>query len=318
MDGEGRSTPRLIADAFGLYRRYPLLFLALAAVVIVPYQVLVLALTGSDVPSGNSPSVAVEIALSLFDFVVVGPLVSALHVHAVADVRQGENPHLGPIARRGLAALPVVAAAAVMSFLGIVAGALLLIVPGVILFVRWLVVAQAAAIERDGWNAALRRSWALTEGSSIHVAAFLISIGLIATAPNLFLNYALNDDHASVGWVLADTALSVVVVSFTALATALLYYDLRARRGVLAANWSEAGEQAPPATAPPADHSLDPRRYSDEERPNGWYVEPHSPHRMRYWIGGEQPGWRGKARTPGKVQEQFDEEEAASIAVRRL
>jgi hypothetical protein len=101
MDEQGRSTPRLIADAFGLYRRYPLLFLVLAAAVIVPYQLLELVWRGNDGTHRSAGNAAISIGLGLFYSVVVGPLVSALHIHAVADVRAGEEPRLLPIARRG-------------------------------------------------------------------------------------------------------------------------------------------------------------------------------------------------------------------------
>ena len=42
-----RSARRLIADTVALYRRYPLLFLMLAAAVIVPYELIVLLATGA-------------------------------------------------------------------------------------------------------------------------------------------------------------------------------------------------------------------------------------------------------------------------------
>jgi hypothetical protein len=42
-----RSAPRLLVRTFELYRRYPLLFLVLAARVIVPYELIALAATGT-------------------------------------------------------------------------------------------------------------------------------------------------------------------------------------------------------------------------------------------------------------------------------
>jgi hypothetical protein len=321
MEGEGRSTPRLIADAFGLYRRYPLLFLALAAVVIVPYRLLVLALTGSDLATTSGSNFAVEFPLSIVDWVVIGPLVSALHVHAVSDVREDEGPRFVPVARRGLAALPVVSAATIMSGLGIVGGALLFIVPGIVFFIRWMVVAQAAAIEREGWNAALRRSWTLTEGNSIHVVVFVICTGLLVLAPNYLLRLAFHGEPTTAGSFLAGTALDVVLVSFTALATALLYYDLRARREALAAQGLADDREAPqpreapysrgaphPMAAPLTEHGIDPRAYPDEERPKGWYVDPDRPKRMLYWGGNDSGGWHGETRTPRKLRARWEDQ----------
>jgi hypothetical protein len=62
--------------------------------------------------------------------------------------------------------LPVVAAAEIVANVGIVAGTYALAIPGIILSVRWSVVAQTAAVEHEGWLPALRRSWRLTSQSS--------------------------------------------------------------------------------------------------------------------------------------------------------
>lgn len=240
----GRSTPRLIADAFGLYRRYPLLFLVLAAAVIVPYHLIELALRGAGGFERPDSNLAIEMPLSLFYLVVVFPVVSALHIHAVSDVQRGDEPRLLPIARRGLAALPEVSAATIMAWLGVVGGLLLLIVPGVILFIRWCVAAQVAAIEHEGWSIALRRSRSLTEGHWVHVLAFLVCITLITGAPSFLLGLAFRGESTGAASFLGATALDVVMTSFTALATALLYYDLRTRRVALAAETIAASERA--------------------------------------------------------------------------
>ncbi len=147
----------LVRGTFGLYRRYPLLFLALAAAVIVPYEAIVLLATGAGPFEQSSISFGTSFLLTAIDWVVVGPLVSALHVHAVADARQGRQPALGPVAIRGIRVLPVVAATTIISALGTIAGSLL-VIPGIILWLRWSVAAQAAAIENDGWLPALRSS----------------------------------------------------------------------------------------------------------------------------------------------------------------
>lgn len=228
-----RSVPGLIAEAFGLYRRYPGLFLALAAGVIVPYHLIVLAATGADPFNRGSLGFGISLLLTLIDWVLVSPLVSALHVHAVADVEEGLTPHVGAVTRRGLAVLPVVAAAAIMAGLGIAGGILLLVVPGVIFWLRWQVVAQAAAIEQEGWELALRRSWSLTEANVLRVLFFLVCITAITTVPWVAIRPAFAHHDTPLAF-LVGVALQIVTVSFTALATALLYFDLRRRREILA------------------------------------------------------------------------------------
>jgi hypothetical protein len=62
-----RSAPRLLVGTFELYRRYPLLFLVLAAGVIVPYELIALAATGTGSFSRANASVGVQLFLSLAD-----------------------------------------------------------------------------------------------------------------------------------------------------------------------------------------------------------------------------------------------------------
>jgi hypothetical protein len=232
-----RSTPRLIGETFQLYRRYPLLFLVLAAGVVVPYRLIVLAATGS-VPHHGHLAGGTALLLLLIDTALVDPLVSALHVHAVEEVEEGRTPQFGPVARRGLAALPVVAAAVIMSWLAFFGGLFLLILPGIYIFFRLRVTAQVAAIERQSWLSALRRSWALTEGNLRHVFFFVICIGLITALPGMLIDRALADAPAVVtfsGWLVVQ----ILVISFAALATALLYFDLRSRRRYAAEQFLE-------------------------------------------------------------------------------
>jgi hypothetical protein len=175
--------------------------------------------------------------------VLVVPLVSALHVHAVADVRRDREPRLGPVALRGLKVLPIVAAAPIVSWLGIVAG-FALIVPGIFLLLRWAVVAQAAAIEHEGWLPALRRSGRLSEDRYGHIAVFLIMVGVIATVPPLAAVAAFGHHDTSAPAFLSGVGLHAITASFSALASALLYYDLVAR-------WKAASEQPAAAAARP-------------------------------------------------------------------
>ncbi len=224
-----RSAHQLVQAAFGLYRRYPLLFLVLATGVIVPYEVIVLATTGAGPFARGSLSLGISSLLMLIDLALIGPLVSALHVHAVQAVAEGGEPRLAPIAVQGLSVLPVVAAATIISWLGIALGFFLLVVPGVILLLRWYVVAQAAAIEHEGWSPALRRSRQLTQGNYRHVIVFAIYVGLITTLPTVLVGLTFGHRTTTLASFLVGVLLQVFTWSFGALAAGLLYFDLRAR-----------------------------------------------------------------------------------------
>jgi hypothetical protein len=301
--GTPRSVWELLGATFDLYRRYPWLFLVLAAGVIVPYQLVVLAATGSGAGVGA--------LLAFLDWTLVGPLVSALHVHAVDEARMGGAPRLGPTFAKGLRALPLVAFVTVVSTLGIGAGFFLLIVPGVILTLRWAVVSQAAAIEREGGFAALGRSGELTSDRYGHVFGLLAMAFLIGSGPLLAFNLLLLHDPTTAWSFLAGLALQVFSVSISALATALLYFDLRVRSGTgtKAAAVREGDKpviEVPDSLPSPPD-TTDSRDYSDADRPRGWYIDPEAPKRMRYWGAGGKPQWTGHLRTPFKLRRAWRE-----------
>jgi hypothetical protein len=123
-------------------------------------------------------------------------------------------------------------------------------------------------------------------------------VGTIATVPFLVGGAFFGHHDQSVVALLMGLAVRVVAASFAALASALLYYDLVVR--------SEA--EAEPATTPAGPTQLDPRAYSDQKRPKGWYVDPTSPSRMRHWGGPERPSWNGNTRTPRKIKQQWTDD----------
>lgn len=232
-----RSALQLVRAALGLYREYPLLFLVLAAGVIVPYEVIVLVATGAGPFAHGALSFGASTLLTIIGLALIGPLVSALHVHAVSEALEGRKPRLVSVAKRGLWVLPVVAAAEIIAWLGIVLGLFAFLVPGVILWLRWYVVAQAAAIEHEGWLPALRRSRQLTASHYRHLIVFAIYLTLITTVPTLLVGFAFGHETTTVASFLVGVALEVVTWSLSALAAALMYFDLRAR-------WASASSAA--------------------------------------------------------------------------
>jgi hypothetical protein len=224
-NGEPRSALAVVGDTFRLYVSHPLLFFVLAAGVLVPYEAILVAMTGSG-PSGQAGGIS--FLLTIVDFGFITPLVSALHVHAVADVREGEQPRIAAVARRGLSVLPVVAAASIAATLGMIGGFILLVVPGVILWLRWFVAAQAAAIENEGWQPALRRSALLVSANYLHVLGVLLCVMAIGI-PGVLVNLAFGMHSTAPAALLAGLAIRILLASISALVGAVLYYELRGR-----------------------------------------------------------------------------------------
>jgi hypothetical protein len=225
-----RSVAEIIGEALDIYQGHPLLFLILALGVIAPYELAVLAVTGvGPLVSSAHQNVGVTYLLLLLDTAMVGPLVSALHVHAVLDIGRGGRPRFQAVVLRALRVLPVVVAAVIVSTAGIFLGLLALIVPGVLLALRWAVVAQVAALENEGWIPSLERSRELTREHYGHIFGLLLIITLL-NAGILFGVRAIPLGNTSgVASVAAGIAARTITASFSALTFALLYFDLRAR-----------------------------------------------------------------------------------------
>ena len=178
--GRERSALEILRTALVMYRRYPLLFATLAVGVIAPYELARLAVTGvGPLGSGKVGNEGTFLLFELIYYVLVSPLISALHVHAVIEIGEGRRPRIGPVALRGLGVLAVVVAAEIVAGVLIGLGFIALIVPGIILSLRWSVVAQTAAVDHEGWMPALRRSAQLTAGHYWHIFRVLLAIGFL-------------------------------------------------------------------------------------------------------------------------------------------
>jgi hypothetical protein len=222
------SVASIIAQALDLYQYYPLLFLTLALAVVGPYELAVLAITGSG--SLGRAHGGAALLLTLLDYVLVAPLISALHIHAVALISDGKKPHLGEVAVSGLRVLPVVAAAVIAAAFGIALGYLALIVPGILLSLRWSVVAQVAAMDGEGWMPALDGSRQLTRGHYLHILGLVLIGGILTGGVTIAARAIPAGSSAGVASVILGIATHTVTASFSALLFAILYFDLRARR----------------------------------------------------------------------------------------
>ena len=230
-------SPRGLPDLFGtsarLFWRYLWQFLLLAGVLVVPFEIVALAATSSFHGTNLTTHQEREIVLlSLVDFVLIIPLVSALQVHAVLLIGQGEQPRLREVFRRTLPVLPTVVAAWIVASIGVVLGLVAFLIPGIWLLLRLYVVAQTAAIEGADWPTTLRRGFDLTRGSALRILGMLLIVALI----NLTVNDLLNGGSISRGGTLADivaTVIALILQSFSALVGALLYFDLRARENFI-------------------------------------------------------------------------------------
>jgi hypothetical protein len=218
----------LVRTGASLYAAYPGLFLVLSFAVVAPYELIVLAVTGVSPLGRGTATAATVFTLLLLDFALIGPLVSALYVRALLAVARSERPRLTEVASEVVRLLPVVAAAQIVAGLGIGLGLIVFVLPGVLLAVRWAVVAQAAAVEGTDWMGALRRSAELVRGSYGHALWVLVFTGVFNFVV-VRLADAAAGPHTRAPQVILGIAIDTLTRSVAALFTAVLYFDLRSR-----------------------------------------------------------------------------------------
>lgn len=219
----------ILRSALWLYGNWPALFVALSAIVAIPYELLVLVLAHAS-PLGEQRVTSTVLILALVETALVMPLISALQAHAVVMIGDAQEPNLGEVIGRSVRVLPTVAAAEIIAAIGEAVGYVLFIIPGVLLTLRWAVVAQAAAIEETDWPTALRRSGRLARRNYLRILALIIVVGLVEAALT-GVGAAIAGTGRSAGPVIVGIVIVVLTRTFGALVTAMLYFDLRAREG---------------------------------------------------------------------------------------
>jgi hypothetical protein len=223
-----KAVSEVIGDALRCYARYPVLFAEITVAVVMPYALVVYLVAHDGLLGQRSQTSSAALIVVLLNVLLVGPSISALHIHALTEIAERREPRLLDVFSRGLRVLPVVAAAQIVAGLGIGLGLVVFIAPGVFLYARWGVVAQAAAVDRVDWRNALRRSAELTAGSYWHVLGVLFTVGLFNALLDRGVG-ALVAPSATGVQVLVGIAVETITLSLGALTGAMLFFDLRAR-----------------------------------------------------------------------------------------
>jgi hypothetical protein len=231
-----RDLGALLRDSFTVYLRHFGTFLALGALVVVPSQVIVGGI-GLEQLTANyddtSPSWAETSIAAAVAYLVVAPLITAICVHALRSVAGGGSPGAREAIVKGFEAFAPIFFAVLLAAAGIALG-LLVIVPGIYLFVRWYFVPQAVVLEGARNAAALRASSRLVAGAWWRTFGLVLVVNLIVFLVIFVLGAPftlLADTTDRALWALSGNILATSVTQpFIALFSTFLYYDLRERK----------------------------------------------------------------------------------------
>jgi hypothetical protein len=230
-----RDLGALLRDSLTVYLRHFGTFVALGALVVVPSELIVSGigleyLTSDYDASPGFAELAIPAAVS---YLVVAPLITAICVHALRSVAGGGSLGARAAIVKGFESFTPIFFAVLLAALGISLG-LLLIVPGIYLFVRWYFVPQTVVLEGARDAGALRASGRLVTGAWWRTFGMVVLVNLLAVLVLFVLGQpftALADGTDRAIWALAGQILTASVTQpFAAIFSTLLYFDLRERQ----------------------------------------------------------------------------------------
>jgi hypothetical protein len=226
----------ILDGAFSLYRRYFVVLVGAIGILLVPLALIAIALG------------PVALLLSYIASLIT-PAVGAL---VASDVAVGRQPTIGDIwSRLGRLVIPLILTG-LLVVLTIIVGLVLLIIPGILFFVWFSLSSQALVMEDKRYTSAMGRSRQLVKGSWWRVFGILLVIAIVTGIAQQFVETFVVavlgvvgvgeggsvfgstsngvDQITSVSRVLGTTIGTVLVGPISALASALLYFDLRLRK----------------------------------------------------------------------------------------
>jgi hypothetical protein len=212
-------------DVGGVIRRVLRIYVDQAPV-LMPAAAVVFAFTGilAAVLAAASPSLAL---VSLLIILVATVLFTGMVVELVADVQDGRrHASAGQLLR---AVTPVAGQLTLVGFVaavGVVIGFVLVIVPGLVLLTIWSVAAPVVVLERPAGLGALGRSRELVRGNGWQVFAVIVLLYVVVLGASSALALAAESASTAAG-IVVRVVLGVLTAPLSALAAAVLYFDLR-------------------------------------------------------------------------------------------
>jgi hypothetical protein len=229
-----RRIGEILREALTLYRLDWSTYLLVAALVIVPAELVVSGIGLGQLSAAYEAETMSELLVGLaLQQLVTLPLATAMAIAVVVGRLRGDRVAPRVAVRSGLDVFARLLVAMLAVGAAVALGVIVFVLPGVYLAVRLIVTVPAVVVEERAPADALRRSWSLVAGSwwrSLGTVVVVNLVGLLATAPFVALMSAAADASDRQWPVLAGSIVGqVITVPLTAIAVTLLFGDLRAR-----------------------------------------------------------------------------------------
>ena len=230
-----RDITALFRDSLRVYVRHAGLFILLSAAVVVPVDLVVEGI-GLEMLTGrydSSPTIAETAVPTVVRFLVVVPIITAICIYALLSIEAGEQPSAGRTLVSGFEQFTPLFFAVLIAAIGIAAGFVLLVIPGIYLAVKLFFVPQTVVVEGARGTESLRRSSDMVRGFWWRTFGLVVMINLAAALPALVITApftGIADSTGDAAWALAGMICAESITTpFVALFSTFLYFDLRAR-----------------------------------------------------------------------------------------
>ncbi len=198
------------------------------APVLMPAAAVLFVFTGilADLLVVASPGLAlVAVLIEL----VAGTLFTGMVVELVADVQDGRrDASPGQLLRAVAPVLGQLILVGLVAGIGVVIGFILIIIPGLYLLTIWSLAAPIVVLERPGVFAALRRSRELVRGNGWQVFG-VIAVLYILVGVFSFIIEGVADSAGAGAGIVVRVIVGVLTAPLTALASSVMYFELRGR-----------------------------------------------------------------------------------------
>ena len=225
---------RVVSRTFSVISRNFVIFLAAAALIMLP-------IVAIDFYNGTPNAVASGLAkgwrMAAVAFtvqIVCTYLLQASLVRGAITDMNGEKPSLGSALSTGFGLIVPVFIISILFLLGMAAGMILLIVPGIMLAVAWAVVIPVRVVENTGISETFGRSRALTKGYRwpIFWLVILYTIAAILTGALIGVITGVSFGRAAavngnVPYIVMTWAVQVVLAIVSSVGVSAVYYELR-------------------------------------------------------------------------------------------
>lgn len=231
---------RVVGLTMGLIGRNFVMFSVLALIFVGAPQFGILYLQSTAIGAGDVGLLGLITIGALIINVVMTYVLQGALTRASVDDLSGAGVKFGAALGDGLRFFFPLFILGILVSLGVFVGLLILIVPGIILAVRWCIAAPVTVIERDGPTHAMGRSAELTEGCRWAIFGLLVLYLVFAYAVQIVLGLALEATRAgaseapllvmdATGYIygIVTAAVAALVTLVSTVGTAALYFELR-------------------------------------------------------------------------------------------